>query len=145
MAEIGNCIDRGLTKVADVVVGVKASRHPNLKLRIARHAKLRTCAAGDPGVCSSQLVVAASGHTFHDLGRAGVEGQGGGQDHANRLFGSVGQGDAVADTLAVKVHIGGGGDGDVGDLGGGHGGCCSPKVVGGARSGRASDGLSLRF
>src|SRR5690606_23710974 len=60
----------------------------------------------------------ASGHAFHDLGRAGVEGERGGEDDADRLRRAVGELDAVADALAVEVNVGLGGDGDAVDLGG---------------------------
>jgi len=51
---------------------------------------------------SLQFVFAATDHAFYDLGHAGVEGQGGGQHHADRLLGAVGESDAVADAFAVE-------------------------------------------
>ncbi len=104
--------------MTDVVVRLA---HADLERRIARYAELLTGTRLDPGVGSCQLVLAAPGHTFHDFRRAGIEGQGGGQHHADRFFGAIGKSDAVADAFAVKVYVGLGGDGDVGDAGGAHG------------------------
>ena len=103
--------NQGLTKVADVVVSLKTLGHADVKLGLAGYAEAAACARGDPGVGAVEFVVAATGHALHDLGRAGVEGQGGRQDHADRFFSAVRQGDAVADAFAAEIDIGLGGDG----------------------------------
>jgi len=43
---------------------------------------------------------------FHGFRRAGVEGQGRRQDHADRLLAAVGQREVVAHAFAVEVHVG---------------------------------------
>ena len=53
-----------------------------------------------------QTIAAAAGHAFHDFGRSRAKSQGRWQHHANGFFLAAGGGEAVADALAVKVHIG---------------------------------------
>src|SRR5690606_7043115 len=67
-------------------------------------------------------------HAFHDLGRGRAKRQRGGQDHAHRFLRAVGKGEAVAHALAVKVHIGFGGEGNAGKGFGGHGRTRSVEV-----------------
>ena len=104
--------------MANVVVRL---RYFDVKLRIRRHMKLLTCLAGNPRIAARQLVFAAAAHAFHDFRGSGAKSQRAGQHHTYRLFGAVGQGKAVADAFAVKVHIGSGGEGNVGEGGSGHG------------------------
>ena len=104
--------------MADVVVGLG---HTDLELGVAGHAELFACTGLDPLGAAVELVFARATHAFHDFRCAGVEGQGGGQDHAHRQLGAVGQGQAVADAFAVKVNIGLGVNGDAVDGLGGHG------------------------
>ena len=92
--------------MADVVVGVKALGHADLELGVAGHAECLPRAGCDPCVGAGQLVVAATGHAFHDLGCAGVKRQRGGQDHAHGFLGAIGKGDAVADAFAIEIDIG---------------------------------------
>ncbi|MEN9373363.1 MAG: hypothetical protein RIR79_915 [Pseudomonadota bacterium] len=103
--------------MADVVVG---RFHADLEFGIARNAELFTCAGFHPFGCAIQQVVAATGNAFHDFRCARVEGEGGGQNHADRFFCAIGEGDAVAHAFAVKVHIGLGGDGYAVDVGSCH-------------------------
>src|SRR5690606_25032542 len=107
--------------MTDVVVGLDAFGDADLEAAVAGPAELVAGAGLDPGVGAGQLVLAAATDTFHDFGCAGVEGQGGGQNHANRLLRAVREGDAVADALAVEVHVGLGGDGYAVDAGSGQG------------------------
>jgi len=111
-------LNRELTEVADVVVSLG---HPDLKAAVAGDGEGVAGAGLQPGIGAGELVFAAAGHAFHDLSRAGVEGERGGQHHPDRLFGAVGIGDAVADAFAIEVHAGLGVDGDAADLGGAHG------------------------
>ena len=104
--------------MADVVVSLG---HADLELRVARYAELLTRAGLDPGIAAGQFVFARAAHALHDLWGAGVEGQAGGQDHAHRQLGAIGQGQAVTDAFTVKVNIGLGGDGCAVDFLGGHG------------------------
>jgi hypothetical protein len=83
--------------------------------------KLLACLAGNPNVAACQFVFAATCYTFHDLGRAGAKSQLAGQHHAHRFFGAIGQREAMANAFTVKVHIGCGDEGHVGNRAGGHG------------------------
>ena len=125
----------GSTEVADVVVGL---RHADLEFGVAGDAEFLALAGPDPVAAAVELVFAKAAYAFHDFRRAGVEGQAGRQDHAHRQLGAVGQGQAVAHALAVKVHIGLGGDARAVDFFGGHGfefpgrikrSCCTPNSV----------------
>jgi hypothetical protein len=98
--------------------------HADLELGVARHIEFFACAGLDPFGAAVEFVFAGATHAFHDFRDASVESQGGGQDHADRQLGAVGQGQAVADAFAVKVNIGLGVDGDAVDGLGGHGWCC---------------------
>ena len=95
--------------MANVVVG---RADPNLKFCITRHMETLTCTGGEPFARTGQLVFATARHAFHDLWRNCSKYQGGGQDNTDRFFTSVGHGEAVADTFAVKVNAGLGGNGD---------------------------------
>jgi len=105
------------TEMADVVVGLG---HADLELGVARNVEFFACAGLDPFVAAVKLVLARATHAFHDFRRAGIEGQSGGQDHAHRQLGAVGQGQAVTDAFTIKVNIGLGFDGDAVDFFGGH-------------------------
>ena len=108
--------------MADVVVSVRAFGHADVEFGIGGNTELAASARCNPGIRTVEFVVAAAGHTFHDFGRTGVEGQRGGQNDAYRFFGAVSQCDAVAHTFTAKVDIGGSGHSDVGNVGGdGHG------------------------
>ncbi len=103
--------------MANVVVGLG---HANLELAVGWYAKLLTSTRANPGIGASQLVLATARNAFHNFWGAGVKGQGGGQNYADRFFSAIGQGNAVADTFAIKIHIGLGGDAHRGDAGSGH-------------------------
>ncbi len=106
------------TKVADVVISLCDT---NLKAGLAWHTEFFASFGADPVLAACQFVFARTPHTLHDFGRASVECQSGGQDHAHRFFGAVCQCDVVADAFAIKVNVGLGGHGDVVDFLGGHG------------------------
>ena len=108
----------GSTEVADVVIGLGDA---DFKTGLARYAEFFAGFGADPVMTSSQFVFARTAHALHDFRRTGVEGQRRRQDHADRQLGAIGQGQAVADALAVKVNVGLGGDGNVVDFFCGHG------------------------
>ena len=112
------CVRRRLTEVADVVVRLG---HTDVELGVAWHIEFFACAGLDPVVAAIEFVFARASDAFHHFRGGGVEGEGGGQDDANRQLGAVGCGDGVADALAVKKHIGFGGDADAVDFFCGHG------------------------
>src|SRR5690606_10494725 len=93
----------GSAEVADVVIRLVAG---DLEGRIARNIEGLAGAVVLPLALALQLDAAGAGHAFHDFRRAGVEGQGGRQDHADALLYAVGELDAVADALAVEIDIG---------------------------------------
>ena len=101
--------------MANVVVSLS---HPNLKARVTGDAELVTCHRLQPIISSCELVFTTPSRAFHDFRCAGVESEGGWQHHADRFFRAVRQGDAVAHAFAVKVNAGGGGNGDVVEMGG---------------------------
>ena len=103
--------------MADVVISLGDA---NVKTGIAGNIEFLACFGAQPIIAALEFVFARSAHAFHDFWHAGVEGEGGGEDHAHRLFGAVCQGDVVADAFSVKVDVGLGGDGDVVDFLGGH-------------------------
>lgn len=107
-----------LRVVAEVVVSLGDA---DVEFRVAGHVERFARRGGDPFVAACELVLAGTGHAFHDFGRAGVEGQAGGQHHADGFFRAVGQRETVADAFAVKVHIGLGRDAHVVDFFGSHG------------------------
>lgn len=111
------CKARPLGVVADVVVGIA---HADVELGVGRNLERLTGHGLLPLVAAVQLVLAGTAHALHDLGGGRAKGQRGGQHHAHGLLGAVGQGEAVADALAVKVDIGLGGQGDAGDVVGAH-------------------------
>src|SRR5574343_2102985 len=90
-------------EVADVVIRFVAS---DFEAGIARHVEGLAFAVGFPLALALELDATGAADAFHDFRRAGVEGQAGRQDHADRLLGAVGQHHGVADTLAIKVNIG---------------------------------------
>src|SRR5574343_1488938 len=90
-------------EVADVVIRFVAS---DFEAGIARHVEGLAFAVGFPLALALELDATGAADAFHDFGRAGVEGQGGRQDHADRLLGAVGEDDGVADALAVEIDIG---------------------------------------
>jgi hypothetical protein len=74
--EYVDCNPGKSTEVADVVVGIKAVCHPNIKACVAGHAELAgPLPERHPGVRSVQFVVATARHAFHDFGCTGVERQ----------------------------------------------------------------------
>src|SRR5258706_15314571 len=89
--------------MADVVVSVGDL---DVEAGVGRPAEFLAGDALLPAVAARELVLAAAGHALHDLGRAGVEGELGGQHDTDRLSGAVSQGDGVAHALAVEIHIG---------------------------------------
>ena len=91
--------------MADVVIGLAVGNR-NLEAGIARHVERLAIAVCLPLAFTLELDAAGAANTFHDFRRAGIEGQAGRQDHANRLLGAVGQHNGVADALAVKINIG---------------------------------------
>ena len=91
---------RGLAEVADVVNGLG---HGNHKAAIAWDVKRLTRAIGLAGGFACQRDAALALQHFHDFGGTGVKGQGGRQNHADRLFGAVCKGDAVADAAARRL------------------------------------------
>ena len=99
-------------EMADVAVGL--ARDADLERGITGHAELVAGAGADPFGAAREQVLAAARRAFHDLGRAGVEGEGGRQDHADRFLAAVGERQAVADALAVEIHVGLRGDGRAG-------------------------------
>ena len=105
-------------EVADVVVRLG---HTDVERRIRGNAERLTRLGCHPGIRAGQPVFAGTGHTFHDFGCAGVEGQRGGKHYTHTLLGAVGQCEAMAHTLAVEVDIGFGGECNVVDFFGGHG------------------------
>ena len=110
----------GSTEVTNVVVRLG---HADLELGVARDVELLASAGLDPLGAAVELVFAEAPHALHDFRGTGVEGQGGGQDHAHRHRSAVGACQAVADALAVKVDVGLGFDGNAVDFLGGHGWC----------------------
>lgn len=94
---------KGLAVMADVVVG---RADPNLKFCITRHMETLTCTGGEPFARTRQLVFATARHAFHDFGSNRTKYQGGGQDNTDRFFASIGHGQAVTDTFAIKVNAG---------------------------------------
>jgi len=108
---------RELREVADVVIRLGDA---DVEFRVAGHAEGLACGGFHPFVAARELVLAGTGDAFHDFGRAGVEGQAGGQHDADGFFRAVGQRETVADAFAVKVHIGLGRDAHVVDFFGSH-------------------------
>src|SRR5512139_1354057 len=90
--------------MADVVVGLAG--HFDVEAGIARHLERLPGAVGLPLVFAGQFDAARARHRLHDLGCAGVEGERGRQDHADRFLGAVGQRNAVRNALAVEVDVG---------------------------------------
>nr|CUV12407.1 protein of unknown function [Ralstonia solanacearum] len=103
--------------MADVVVSLG---HANIELGVCGNLEAFAGAGWFPLVAAVEPVFARTAHAFHDLGGGRAEGQRGGQHHAHGLFGAVWQRKAVADALAVKVHIGLGGEADAVNGFGGH-------------------------
>ena len=89
--------------MADVVEGLA---HADVKTGVAGYAELVARASVQPGVGACQAVFAATGHAFHDFRCAGVEGERGRQHHTHGFLCAVCQRDAVADALAIEVHVG---------------------------------------
>ncbi len=108
----------GSTEVADVVVCLGDA---NLKAGLARYVESFAGFRTNPVVAACQFVFARTTDALHDFWCACVECQGRWKDHAHRFFGAVGQGDVVADALAIKVNVGFGGDGNLVNLFSGHG------------------------
>ncbi len=106
------------TEVTDVVVSLC---HADVKAGLAWNAEFFAGFGTQPISAALEFVLASTAHTFHDFRCAGVEGQGGGQNHAHRFFGAIGQRDVVADALAIEVDVGLGGHGNVVEFFGGHG------------------------
>src|SRR5690606_26441989 len=94
------------------------ARHFDVEAGIAGHVEGFAGGVGLPFSLALHAHAAASGHAFHDLGRAGVEGERGREDDADGLLRAIVELDSVADALAVEVDVGLGGDGDAVDLGG---------------------------
>src|SRR5512139_1896989 len=90
--------------MADVVV--RLARHLDVEAGIARHLERLAGTVGLPLGLAGELDAARARHRLHDLGRAGVEGERGRQDHADRFLGAVGQRDAVRHALAVEIDVG---------------------------------------
>ena len=101
-------------EMADVVIGLAGDL--DVERRVARHIVGLAGAVGLPRRLALQADTAAACHAFHDFRCAGVEGERGRQDDADRFLRAVGELDAVADALAVEVDAGLGGDGDAVDL-----------------------------
>ncbi len=78
----------------------------NLKACIARYCKLLPACKALPVTCPRQLHAALARYQHHDLGRACVEAELAGQDHAHALALALRIRDGVADALAVEVDIG---------------------------------------
>lgn len=76
---------------------------------------------GLPCVAAVQFVFARTTHALHDFCSGSAKRQCSGQNHANGFLGAVGQGEAVAYALAVKVDVGLGGQSDAGEMLGSHG------------------------
>lgn len=104
--------------MADVVVSLG---HANVELGVRGDLKALASRGLFPLIAAVELVFAGAAHAFHDFCSCGAKGQRCRQHHAHRLLGAVGQGEAVADALAVKVNIGLGGEADACDGFGGHG------------------------
>ena len=100
---------KGLAVMADVVV---RRADPNLKLGVARHMETLTCTGGEPFARTWQLVFAAARYALHDFRGDRSKYQSGRQDNTDRFFASIGHGQAVTDTFAIKVNAGLGGNSD---------------------------------
>lgn len=115
---MSNAVLRRSGVVADVVVSLS---HADLELRIGGDVKAVSCGGSLPRIAAIELVLASAAHALHDFSGRSTESQCGGQYHAYGLLGAIGQGEAVADALAVKVNIGLGGQGNAGEMLGSHG------------------------
>ena len=90
-------------EVADVVVSLADA---DVKAGVGGDGKLLAGVAGLPSFVASKSVLTGAGHAFHDFRCAGVEGERGRQHHTHGFLCAVCQRDAVADALAIEVHVG---------------------------------------
>src|SRR5512142_767259 len=90
--------------MADVVV--RLAGHFDVEAGIARHLERLPGAVGFPLALARQLDAAGACHGFHDFRRAGVEGERGRQDHADRFLAAVGELHGVRNALAVEIDVG---------------------------------------
>ena len=89
---------------------MKGLSHANIETTIRRDGKRLPWRAGVPGFLAVHAVFTRSARALHDLRGANIEREGRGQYDANRLAAAVGEMNGMAHTLAVKKHIGSGGD-----------------------------------
>ena len=101
---------------------MKGFAYPNLELAVPWHAEALPRADALPYRLTGQQVFAGTRHALHDFWRRRSKSERCRKYHAHRLFAPVGHRQAVANTFAVKVNAGLGGDGDAGEMGGSHGG-----------------------
>ena len=104
--------------MADVVVSLS---HADVELGVRGNVKAFASARGLPCAAAVQLVFARTTHAFHDFCSGSTKRQCSGQNHADGFLGAIGQGEAVAYALAVKVDVGLGGQSDAGEMLGSHG------------------------
>jgi len=84
-----------------------------IKLGVSWDRKLLTLTRYDPLIASVKAVLARTTHALHNLGHARVKGEHGRKNHASRFFGSVSEGECMANALAIKKNVGDGVEGDV--------------------------------
>src|SRR5687767_3349266 len=92
------CVPPRSAEMADVVISL---RDPDIETGVRRHAEFFARSALAPFVAAGEFVFAAAPDAFHDFRGAGLEGERGGQHHADGFLAAVGQGKAMAHALAV--------------------------------------------
>lgn len=91
--------------------------HDDVEAGLCRHVEILTARVGRFDIAGVQLHLTGAGDDLHALGLVRAEVEAARIDQTQGLFAAIRKQDAVADHLAVEIHVGFGDGGDVGELG----------------------------